>query len=57
MLPIVYGPMNYNEGLVQILKNTYQQREIIILSKEDYYCTIACAAAAALTHKTTLSAI
>jgi hypothetical protein len=25
-----------NEGLVQTLKNTYQQREIIILSKEDY---------------------
>ena len=25
-----------NEGLIQTLKNTYQQREIIILSKEDY---------------------
>jgi phospholipid N-methyltransferase len=25
-----------NEGFVQTLKNTYQQREIIILSKEDY---------------------
>jgi hypothetical protein len=25
-----------NEGIVQTLKNTYQQREIIILSKEDY---------------------
>ena len=25
-----------NEGLVQILKDTYQQREIIILSKEDF---------------------
>ena len=25
-----------NEGLIQTLKNTYQHREIIILSKEDY---------------------
>jgi hypothetical protein len=25
-----------NEGLVQTLKDTYQQREIIILSKEDF---------------------
>ena len=25
-----------NEGLVQTLKNIYQQREIIILSKDDY---------------------
>jgi len=25
-----------NEGFIQTLKNTYQQREIIILSKEDY---------------------
>jgi GTPase involved in cell partitioning and DNA repair len=25
-----------NDELVQTLKNTYQQREIIILSKEDY---------------------
>jgi len=25
-----------NENLVQTLKSTYQQREIIILSKEDY---------------------
>jgi predicted nucleic acid-binding protein len=25
-----------NEGLIQTLKNTYQQHEIIILSKEDY---------------------
>ena len=25
-----------NEKLIQTLKNTYQQREIIILSKEDY---------------------